>query len=371
MAADASRGVSRAKMEDVCVPQVELAEVERVFGGVRAVQNVSLTIGKGEFFSLLGPSGCGKTTTLRIVAGFETPNRGEVRIGGQGVTSLPANKRPTNMVFQQLALFPHLSVFENVAFGPRLRRLGAAEIRGRVREALALVNLNGFEERGATQLSGGQQQRVALARALVNEPAVLLLDEPFAALDLKLRMQMQIELKALQRRLGTTFIFVTHDQTEAFAMSDRIALMNAGRVEQVGSPRDLYERPANRFVAEFMGETNLIEGRVLPGGARMQVDGTSLEIDLPGPALPEGASIAVSLRPENVALQEPVSTAPRLKGIVSSAVFRGPLARLAIDLEAGLRIQALVLNSGPVSAIAAGEAVSVNWSPTRLAVLQS
>ena len=306
MAADASRELPRARTEDVSAPQVELADVERIFGGVRAVQSVSLTIAKGEFFSLLGPSGCGKTTTLRIVAGFETPSRGEVRIGGQRVTGLPANKRPTNMVFQQLALFPHLSVFENVAFGLRLRRLGTAEIRGRVREALALVNLDGFEERGATQLSGGQQQRVALARALVNEPAVLLLDEPFAALDLKLRMQMQIELKALQRRLGTTFIFVTHDQTEAFAMSDRIALMNAGRVEQVGSPRDLYERPANRFVAEFMGETNLIEGRVLQGGARMQVDGTLLEIDLPGPTLPEGVPIAVSLRPENVAVKESI-----------------------------------------------------------------
>ena len=314
MAADASRELPRARTEDVSAPQVELADVERIFGGVRAVQSVSLTIAKGEFFSLLGPSGCGKTTTLRIVAGFETPSRGEVRIGGQRVTGLPANKRPTNMVFQQLALFPHLSVFENVAFGLRLRRLGTAEIRGRVREALALVNLDGFEERGATQLSGGQQQRVALARALVNEPAVLLLDEPFAALDLKLRMQMQIELKALQRRLGTTFIFVTHDQTEAFAMSDRIALMNAGRVEQVGSPRDLYERPANRFVAEFMGETNLIEGRVLQGGARMQVDGTLLEIDLPGPTLPEGVQLRCHSVPRTWRLRSPIHPCVSLRG---------------------------------------------------------
>jgi spermidine/putrescine transport system ATP-binding protein len=223
---------------------VELVDVRRDFDTVAAVDDVSLAIGRGEFFSLLGPSGCGKTTILRMIGGFETPTAGEIRIQGRRVDGIPANRRPTNMVFQQLALFPHLSVYENVAFGLRLKGLSEDGIRRRTGDALAMVGLEALAARNIAQISGGQQQRVALARALVNEPAVLLLDEPFAALDVKLRLQMQGELKALQNRLGTTFVFVTHDQGEAFAISDRIAVMNSGRIEQVGTPRGLYDHPS-------------------------------------------------------------------------------------------------------------------------------
>jgi spermidine/putrescine transport system ATP-binding protein len=355
---------------DEFFPQVELIGVERDFGIMRAVQDVSLTIGRGEFFSLLGPSGCGKTTTLRVIGGFEAPTRGKVRIGGVDVTGTPANKRPTNMVFQQLALFPHLTVFENVAFGLRLRRAAGAEIRRRVHDALALVNLQGFDDRPATQLSGGQQQRVALARALVNEPAVLLLDEPLAALDLKLRVQMQGELKALQRRLGMTFIFVTHDQNEAFAMSDRIALMNAGRLEQVGPPRELYERPASRFAALFMGETNLIEGRVSADGG-MIADGTDVRFDIRANGRAAGSQIAVSLRPEHLEICPRDPAAGRVAGTVTSTVFQGPLIRLSIAVAKTLRLQALVVNAGAAATIAAGDAVGLRWSDDHLAVLQS
>jgi len=358
------RGASAA------APQVELIGVERFFGPVRAVQDVSLSIGRGEFFSLLGPSGCGKTTTLRMIGGFEAPSRGQVRIGGTDVTSMPPNKRPTNMVFQQLALFPHLTVFENVAFGLRLRRVARADIRRRVRDALALVNLQGFDERPATQLSGGQQQRVALARALVNEPAVLLLDEPLAALDLKLRTQMQGELKALQRRLGMTFIFVTHDQTEAFAMSDRIALMNAGRIEQVGAPRELYERPASRFAALFMGDTNLIEGCVTPDCRGLAVNGTELVVAAPVSRLAPGSPVALSLRPEHLEMRMGAGAVGRITGTVTNAVFQGPLIKVSLAAAGTLRLQALVVNTRAAAGLAPGDAVALDWRDEHLAVLQ-
>jgi spermidine/putrescine ABC transporter ATP-binding subunit len=348
-------------------PQVELIGVARQFGPVRAVSDVTLAINRGEFFSLLGPSGCGKTTTLRMIGGFELPTRGQVRIGGVDVTNVPANRRPTNMVFQQLALFPHLTVFENVAFGLRLRRQPRDEIHRRVRDALALVNLQGFDERPATQLSGGQQQRVALARALVNEPAVLLLDEPLAALDLKLRTQMQTELKALQQRLGMTFIFVTHDKTEAFAMSDRIALMNAGRIEQIGPPRELYERPASRFTALFMGDTNLIEGRVTPDGNGLAIDGADITIAAPLDRLQPGTPVALSLRPEHLEIRDPASG--RLAGTVTSAVFQGPLIKVGIEAGA-LRLQALVVNTRMAAGIAPGATVGLSWTDDHLAVLR-
>ncbi len=351
-------------------PQVELIGVERQFGPVRAVHDVSLAIERGEFFSLLGPSGCGKTTTLRMIGGFEIPSRGQVWIGGVDVTNVPANRRPTNMVFQQLALFPHLTVFENVAFGLRLRRMPGDEIRRRVRDALALVNLQGFDERPATQLSGGQQQRVALARALVNEPAVLLLDEPLAALDLKLRTQMQAELKALQQRLGMTFIFVTHDQTEAFAMSDRIALMNAGRIEQVGPPRELYERPASRFTALFMGDTNLIEGRVTPDGNGLVIDGTNIVVAASIDGLAPGSPAAVSLRPEHLEIRVGDPAAGRLAGTVTSAVFQGPLIKVGIEAGGNLRLQALVVNTRMAAGLAPGAAVGLTWADDHLAVLR-
>src|SRR5213596_405795 len=238
---------------------IGLVGVSKRFGTHAAVDDVTLEIGEGEFFSLLGPSGCGKTTTLRMVAGFELPDAGRIVLKGNDVTEVPANRRPVNMVFQQYALFPHMSVYDNVAFGLKVKRVPRAEHRGRVHEMLRVVSLEGFDRRRARQLSGGQQQRVALARALVNRPAALLLDEPLGALDVKLRKQMQLELKRIQHDLGTTFVYVTHDQEEALAMSDRIAVMNGGKVEQIGTPREIYEHPETAFVADFIGSLNALD----------------------------------------------------------------------------------------------------------------
>src|SRR5881394_569694 len=238
---------------------IALEGVSKRFGKHEAVRDVSLSIREGEFFSLLGPSGCGKTTTLRMIAGFEAPDAGRIYLQGEDVTSLFSNRRPVNMVFQQYALFPHMSIYDNVAFGLKVKKVPRSEHRERVQEMLRVVSLEGYDQRRARQLSGGQQQRVALARALVNRPAALLLDEPLGALDVKLRKQMQLELKRIQSELGTTFVYVTHDQEEALAMSDRIAVMNAGRVEQTGSPREIYDHPRTAFVADFIGSLNAIE----------------------------------------------------------------------------------------------------------------
>src|SRR2546430_12878422 len=238
---------------------IALEGVSKGFGGAQAVQDVTVAIGEGEFFSLLGPSGCGKTTTLRMIAGFEVPDEGRIVLQGRDVTSVSANRRKVNMVFQQYALFPHMSVYDNVAFGLKVKRVPRSEHAERVNEMLRVVELEGLERRRIRQLSGGQQQRVALARALVNKPAALLLDEPLGALDVKLRKQMQLELKRIQAELGTTFVYVTHDQEEALAMSDRIAVMNGGRVEQIGSPREIYEHPETAFVADFIGSLNALD----------------------------------------------------------------------------------------------------------------
>ncbi len=240
---------------------VELEKVTKVFGGVVAVDHLDLEIRRGEFFSMLGPSGCGKTTTLRIIGGFEEPTEGVVKLAGRDITDVPAFKRDINTVFQSYGLFPHLNVYDNIAFGLRRKHVDAQEIQRRVGEALELVNLGKLGKRRPSQLSGGQQQRVALARALVNRPTVLLLDEPLGALDLKLRKQMQLELKRIQDEVGITFIFVTHDQEEAMTISDRIAVMNRGRIEQLGTPDVVYEHPASVFVAEFLGTSNLLEGK--------------------------------------------------------------------------------------------------------------
>src|SRR3989441_12896487 len=238
---------------------IALEGVSKGFGETRAVQDVTVAIGEGEFFSLLGPSGCGKTTTLRMIAGFEVPDEGRIVLQGQDVTSVSANHRKVNMVFQQYALFPHMSIYDNVAFGLKVKHVPRSEHSERVHEMLRVVELEGLERRRTRQLSGGQQQRVALARALVNKPAALLLDEPLGALDVKLRKQMQFELKRIQAELGTTFVYVTHDQEEALAMSDRIAVMNGGRVEQIGSPREIYEHPETAFVADFIGSLNALD----------------------------------------------------------------------------------------------------------------
>ncbi|MGA4577635.1 ABC transporter ATP-binding protein [Limisphaera sp. VF-2] len=266
-------------------PAVECQNLVRRFGSVTALSGVSFAIRKGEFFSLLGPSGCGKTTLLRVLAGLDRPDAGWVRLDGVEMTRTPPHRRPVNTVFQSYALFPHLNVWDNVAFGLRMKGVAAGDVEERVRSALRLVQIEGLEHRRPAQLSGGQQQRVALARALVNEPLVLLLDEPLGALDLQLRRQLQTELRQLQRRLGLTFLHVTHDQEEALALSDRVAVMRAGRIEQLGTPRELYEQPRNRFVARFLGQCNLIEGECLPQSAfdwRVDTPWGLLEVRPPG-----------------------------------------------------------------------------------------
>src|SRR5690242_11186575 len=321
---------------------IGLDRITKRFGGVGAVDDVSLEIAEGEFFSLLGPSGCGKTTTLRMVAGFERPDEGKIVLHGDDVTTVPANKRPVNMVFQQYALFPHMSVYENVAFGLKVKRVPRAEHRGRIEEMLRVVSLEGMEKRRARQLSGGQQQRVALARALVNRPAALLLDEPLGALDVKLRKQMQLELKRIQHTLGTTFVYVTHDQEEALAMSDRIAVMNGGRVEQTGNPREIYDRPRTAFVADFIGSLNALDLRIdeLVGENAVIRLGEDERIVVPvaaghGP----GETVRVAVRPERVRTA-PAATAAhdggsRVDGTVAEVVFLGMYTQFHVDTSVG------------------------------------
>ena len=303
-------------------PAVRVQQARKTYGAAVALERVDLDVARGSFFTLLGPSGCGKTTLLRLVAGFEAPDEGSVAIGGDDVTALPPHKRPVNTVFQSYALFPHMTVAENVAFGLRMR--GDANADARASEMLDLVRLSDFAARRPAQLSGGQQQRVALARALAPAPEVLLLDEPLSALDLKLRREMQRELKRLQHETGITFVFVTHDQEEALTMSDRIAVMNAGRVLQVGAPREIYDAPATRFVAGFIGESNVLEGRI--EGGRAHLPGG----DLPAPEAPEGPA-TLAVRPERVSLAPP-GTPDTLGATLAAAVYHGT------DLTAHLRL---------------------------------
>ncbi|MGH2374834.1 MAG: ABC transporter ATP-binding protein [bacterium] len=349
---------------------VELREVSKHFGAVVAVDRVSLQVRRGEFFSLLGPSGCGKTTTLRMIGGFEYPTAGDVLLRGSVVTDVPPYRRATNMVFQHMALFPHLTVFENIAFGLRLRRAPAATIARKVDAVLQLVDLPGYGGREIHQLSGGQKQRIAIARALVNEPAVLLLDEPLGALDLKLRLQMQGELKALQHRLGTTFIYVTHDQGEALTMSDRVAVMNAGAVEQIGSSEEIYTRPQSRFVAAFIGEANFLDGRVVgsgPAGVLVQVDG--LRVWAAGDGAPEGTAVTISVRPEHVKLGAAAGdTANKWDGRVADVTFMGPVVRARVTLAGGVAVIAEVHNDAAVG-LTPGAATVAGWSPRHTVVL--
>src|ERR1051325_3038395 len=279
--------------------EVEIQNVTKRFDDVAAVESVSLSVRRGEFLTLLGPSGCGRTTLLRMIAGVATPDSGRVRLGGRDVTDLPPYRRDVTTVFQQYALFPHMNVFDNVAFGLQRRRVAKDEIRRRVHDALEMVRLSGLDERTPAELSGGQQQRVALARALVLEPRVLLLDEPLAALDLKLRKQMQLELKGLQRRLGISFIYVTHDQEEALTMSDRIVVMNAGQIEQVGRAEEIYERPLTEFVAGFIGVSNIIEGTVeeIRDGASI-INLGRVKVTAPSNEVTIGERVRVMVRPE-------------------------------------------------------------------------
>jgi spermidine/putrescine transport system ATP-binding protein len=338
-------------------PVVELAGCTRDYGGVRAVAALDLVVYEGELLSLLGPSGCGKTTTLNLIAGFVLPTAGRVRIDGQDVTDRPAHQRGLGMVFQSYALFPHLSVFENVAFGLRERRTARAEIERRVRAALALVRLDTRAEHRPAQLSGGMQQRVALARALVYEPRVLLLDEPLAALDKKLREEMRSELREIQRAVGITTVFVTHDQAEALGLSDRIAVMHAGRIEQLGSAREIYERPATRFVAEFIGASTVLRGHAtaadrvtLAGGEELRVVGLS--------GFRTGEAVELAIRPERIRLTGGTGENV-MDGRVIGVVYQGVQTELTLEIGAGQRLLVFVAEPAP-AVLAVGQALRLH-----------
>ena len=341
---------------------IELRGVTKRFGSFEAVRGVDLTVRGGEFLTLLGPSGCGKTTLLRLLSGFEQPDEGSIQVDGADVTHLPPHRRDLNQVFQSYALFPHLTVRENIAFGLRMQRRPAEEIAARVAEVTDLVALKGFEDRRPHQLSGGQRQRVALARAIVPRPKVLLLDEPLSALDAKLRHQMQLELKHLQRRLGLTFVFVTHDQEEALTMSDRIAVIHQGRVAQLGTPAEIYHRPATPFVADFIGETNLLPADFAEqtgDDVRVRLAG-GLELTVPAAAWPTGAKRALlSVRPEKVLVSKQAVAAENVfTAVVEEEIFKGALDHLTLVTPAGLRLEAMVANeSALLEAIHAGDRV--------------
>jgi spermidine/putrescine transport system ATP-binding protein len=337
---------------------VRLDHVTKRFDDVVAVDDVSLEIEHGSFFALLGPSGCGKTTTLRMIGGFEEPTGGTIYLGDREVTGLPPYKRDVNTVFQSYALFPHLSVLENIAFGLRRRGVERGQVRGRVLSILDVVGLTGMERRKPRQLSGGQQQRVALARALVNSPRVLLLDEPLGALDLKLRKQMQLELKMIQHDVAVTFIHVTHDQEEAMTMADRIAVMNGGRIEQLGSPDELYERPRTAFVAGFLGVSNLLRGTARADGT-VAVDGTEIHV-MPEALAGRTGVVAVGIRPEKIRLGDEGEN--RLPGTVKERAYIGVSTQYIVDTALG-EMALYVQNAGPQAAAAApGDHVLLSWS---------
>jgi spermidine/putrescine transport system ATP-binding protein len=362
-APDPDRITHRNAEERDQVPAIELVGIAKHFqsrhGRVAAVDGIDLVIGEGEFFSLLGPSGCGKTTTLRMIGGFEEPTDGQILLYGSDVVGVPPNRRDVNMVFQSYALFPHMSVFDNVAFGLERKSVAKAEVVRRANEMLELVQLEGKSDRRPRELSGGQQQRVALARALVNRPRALLLDEPLAALDLKLRQAMQLELKRIQREVGITFVFVTHDQNEALTMSDRLVVMNAGRIEQLGSPREVYEHPRTRFVAGFIGTSNLLNGTV------RTIDGTTAVLE----TAPEenlvvadasradasvGRMLDLTLRPEKIVLsiERPDPGRCALRGRVREVVYLGTSTQYAVTTSQGFDLLVFVQNASDAADIA-------------------
>ncbi len=362
---------------DSSVPSVELQSVSKRFGNLLAVDDLSLELHSGEFFTLLGPSGCGKTTTLRMVAGFERPSEGTIRIAGDDVAQLPPHKRPTNTVFQSYALFPHMSVEDNVAFGLKRKRVAREEVGRRVAAELERVGLAAEAKRRPAQLSGGQQQRVALARALVNLPKVLLLDEPLGALDLKLRKDLQVELKRIQREVGITFVYVTHDQEEALTMSDRIAVMNRGRVEQVADPEGVYERPATTFVAGFIGVSNLMPA-VVAGSDEVRLEhGPAVRVPVDG--LAPGDRCHAVVRPEKLRI-EPLEAAvlsangmPRVEGTVESSLYLGTSTQIVVDLGDGVRMTVLVPNASEAERQrlpGGGARVALSWDPEQMHVVR-
>ena len=355
---------------------ISIRNLTKAFPGVIAVDNVSLDIRPNEFFALLGPSGCGKTTLLRMIAGLEMPTSGEILLDGQDVAQVPPNKRPVNMVFQSYAVFPHMTVAENVAYGLKVTGVPKAEIGPRVEEALAMAQLGALAQRKPDQLSGGQRQRVALARALIKRPKVLLLDEPLSALDAKLRDQMRLELTRLQHSVGITFIIVTHDQDEALSMANRIAVMEAGKVAQVATPAELYENPASRFVADFIGQVNLFEGKVAAQDAAevtVAIDKLG-EIRVPQTGV-TAREVAVMVRPEKLVLSrnEPVGRAIALNGTVRDIAYFGDFSHVFVTLPSGLEITADIRNEARLAeaSLRVGEGVWISWRPEDSLILQS
>jgi len=342
------------------VADIRLTDLTKRFGDVVAVDNLSLEIEHGRFFALLGPSGCGKTTTLRMIGGFEEPTSGRIELDGKDVGSLPPYKRDVNTVFQSYALFPHLSIFENVAFGLRRKKLRGGELQKRVREALDLVGLGLLEKRKPRQLSGGQQQRIALARALVNHPRVLLLDEPLGALDLKLRKEMQLELKRIQHEVGITFVHVTHDQEEAMTMADQIVIMEGGRIEQQGTPGELYEQPRTAFVASFLGVSNLLYGQTVAEDKVRLEDGT--EIQVPSAALRgRSGKVQIGVRPEKLRIGG--GEVNSLAGTVAESAYIGVSTQYIVETPAGA-MTVYVQNDRPgVNGVSPGDRLTVGWSP--------
>jgi spermidine/putrescine ABC transporter ATP-binding subunit len=349
------------------VAYVEFKDITKRFGETAAVETLDLSIERGEFFSLLGPSGCGKSTTLRMLAGFVAPSTGSIHVHGREITALPPEARDIGIVFQNYAIFPHMTVFDNIAFGLVERGETRTEIRRKVLAALEQVGMAGYEERYERELSGGQKQRVALARVLVIEPEILLLDEPLSALDKKMREEMKFWIKKIQRSVGITTIYVTHDQSEALTMSDRIAVMNEGRVLQVGSPVEIYEHPASRFIAEFIGESNLLAGRVstINGtGCEVRVGDASLPARAPAAALLQtGAEVALLIRPEMIRLQPArQGEAPMLEGWIADEVYQGSLRRYRVEAS-GQELMVEVPNRPDLARLSAGAPVALYWSP--------
>jgi spermidine/putrescine ABC transporter ATP-binding subunit len=358
----------------VTTQAVQVVGLSKRFGAMTALEQIDFEIADGEFVSLLGASGCGKSTLLRIISGFERPSAGRVVIYGEDLTDRLPERRPTNLVFQRGALFPHMSVRENVGYGLRLRGWQRTRINARVDEMLALVRLEELGDRDPTQLSGGQAQRVALARALAAEPRVLLLDEPLSALDLKLRQQMQLELRAIQKRLGATFVFVTHDQTEALVMSDRIAIMNAGRIEQYGTPRDIYRRPGSIFVSDFVGATNLFRGHVTQvseAGTTLQTDIGSVALDRTEPGLQTGQRIALSVRPEAIRIARGAGSpgGRQVAATIAEIVYQGSSIRLRAVVADGPSVW-VECRDDEAEGIAPGDAVNLTWADSAATLLR-
>lgn len=359
---------SASRLHAAAPVSVSIRNVHKTFGAIPVLKDISLDIRRGEFFSLLGPSGCGKTTLLRSIGGFETPTSGTIMIDGTDVGGVAPYARPTNMIFQQLALFPHLDVYENMAFGLRVQKKPKEQIDGKVRAAIALVRLEGFERRMPNQLSGGQRQRVAMARALVNEPSVLLLDEPLGALDLQLRLQMHEELRRLQRTLGNTFVFVTHDQGEAMAMSDRIAVMNGGVIVQLGTPEEIYERPQSRFVAQFVGHTNLFDGKVVKiEGNRVSVDSQGMVLNaVASNPVEAGQPVTVVVRYERIGLGPGDTT---LSAKLTERMFLGGSVRVSADCADGRRITADLPSASAAALPAIGDPITLSFGASEARVL--